>query len=363
MSSTVRIAVIQPRGRPFDTPGALAALRQGTAEAAEAGARFVLFPEAFVGGYPWGLRFGTAIGGRAPAGKALFGRYWASAITLPGPESDAIGAAARDAGVHLAVGVIERLPGHASTLYCTLAYYGPDGALLGIHRKLKPTAAERLVWGEGDGSTLPVIPTPFGRVGGLICWENYMPLARMTLYGKGVEFYLAPTADARDRWQATLRHIAVEGRCFVLGCNQFVTRADYPASLLDDPEVGDQARRELEEWPEELCPGGSVVVGPDGEVLAGPLLGREGMLVVDLDPSMLARERLEFDVVGHYARPDIFRLQVDETPRQAVSFTPDATAPVSAPLTAPVTAPLTARGPGVGPAPKGPGEDMRSEGL
>jgi predicted amidohydrolase len=217
----------------------------------------VLFPEAFVGGYPWGLRFGTAIGGRTPAGKALFGRYWASAITLPGPESDAIGAAAREAGVHLAVGVIERLPGHASTLYCTLAYYGPDGALLGIHRKLKPTAAERLVWGEGDGSTLPVIETPFGRVGGLICWENYMPLARMALYGKGVEFYLAPTADARDRWQATLRHIAVEGRCFVLGCNQFVTRGDYPAALLDDPEVGAQLRRSSRSGPRRSARAGA----------------------------------------------------------------------------------------------------------
>ncbi len=353
MSSSVRVAVVQPRGRPFDTPGALAALRQGAAEAAGAGARFVLFPEAFVGGYPWGLRFGTAIGGRAPAGKALFGRYWASAITLPGPESDAIGAAARDAGVHLAVGVIERLPGHASTLYCTLAYYGPGGALLGIHRKLKPTAAERLVWGEGDGSTLPVIQTPFGRVGGLICWENYMPLARMALYGKGVEFYLAPTADARDRWQATLRHIAVEGRCFVLGCNQFVTQADYPAALLEDPEVGPQVRRELEEWPEELCPGGSVVIGPDGQVLAGPLLGREGMLVVDLDPSVLGRERLEFDVVGHYARPDIFRLQVDETPHPAVSFTAPAPEPEPGPRPGPEPAP----------AHVGPGEGRRSEGV
>jgi nitrilase len=347
MSSSVRVAVVQPRGRPFDTPGALAALRQGAAEAAGAGARFVLFPEAFVGGYPWGLRFGTAIGGRAPAGKALFGRYWASAITLPGPECDVIGAAARDAGVHLAVGVIERLPGHASTLYCTLAYFGPDGALLGLHRKLKPTAAERLVWGEGDGSTLPVIPTPFGRVGGLICWENYMPLARMALFGKGVEIYLAPTADARDRWQATLRHIAVEGRCFVLGCNQFVTRAHYPDALREDPETGGLVRRELEEWPEILCRGGSVIVGPDGEILDGPLLDREGMLLADLDLGALARERLEFDVVGHYARPDVFRLQVDETPHPAVSFTPPEPAPA----------------PALAPAPAGPGEGRRSKGV
>jgi nitrilase len=315
-----RVAVVQPEGRPFDTEGALADVHRLTAQAAQAGAGLVLFPEAFVGGYPWGLRFGTAIGGRTPAGKALFQRYWEAAITLPGPESDQLGQAAREAGIHLAVGVIERLPGRASTLYCTLALYGPAGDLLGIHRKLKPTAAERLVWGEGDGSTLPVIETPFGRVGGLICWENYMPLARMALYGKGVEIYLAPTADARDRWQATLRHIAVEGRCFVLGCNQYVTRSHYPDALLADPEAGPAARAELEAWPELLCPGGSVIVGPDGEVLAGPLLGEAGMLVADLDPGALARQRLEFDVVGHYARPDVFRLEVDETPHPAVHY-------------------------------------------
>jgi nitrilase len=316
----VTVAVVQPRAYPFDPRGALACIRERAAEAASRGARLVLFPEAFVGGYPWGLRFGTAVGGRSPAGKGIFRRYWESAIPLPGPESDALGEVARDAGVHLVVGVMERLPGRGSTLYCTLAYWGPDGALLGTHRKLKPTAAERLIWGEGDGSTLPVFPTPFGRMGGLICWENYMPLARMALYGKGVEIYLAPTADARDRWQATLRHIAVEGRCFVLGCNQYVTRAHYPAALLDDPEVGEAVRGELAAWPEEFCPGGSVIVAPDGEVLAGPLLGREGMLVAELDLSLLAEQRLEFDAVGHYARPDVFRLEVNEDPQPAVRF-------------------------------------------
>jgi nitrilase len=322
------VAVVQPRGRPFDTPAALEEVRLRTAEAASRGAAFVLLPEAFVGGYPWGLRFGTAVGGRTPEGKALFRRYWEGAIVLPvgggtsgpTPESDLLAAAAREAGVYLAVGVIERLPGHASTLYCTLVFYGPDGTFLGLHRKLRPTAAERLVWGEGDGSTLPVLDTPFGRVGGLICWENYMPLARMALYGKGVELYLAPTADARDRWQATMRHIAVEGRCFVLGCNQFVTREHYPAALLEDPEVGEAVRRELAEWPDLLSPGGSVVVGPDGAVMAGPLLGEEGMLVADLELGRLAAERLEFDVVGHYARPDVFRLEVDERPRPPVAY-------------------------------------------
>jgi nitrilase len=327
----VRVAVVQPRGFPFDRAGAMAEVEHRTREAAQAGARLVLFPEAFLGGYPWGLRFGTAIGGRSPGGKALYRRYAEAAIELPGPETRALGALARETGVHLSVGAIERLPGRASTLYCTQFHLGPDGELLGLHRKLKPTAAERLVWGEGDGSTLPVVPTPFGRVGGLICWENYMPLARMALYGKGVEIYLAPTADARDRWQATLRHIAVEGRCFVLGCNQFVTRDHYPASLLEDEVAGPTAREELAEWPSLLSPGGSVIVAPDGEVVAGPLLGEPGVLMADLSLALLQEQRLEFDVVGHYARPDVFRLEVDERPHPAVAYrTPAATSPAQA---------------------------------
>lgn len=314
-----RVAVVQPRAFPFDPEGALQEVEGRTRQAAEGGASLVLFPEAFVGGYPWGLRFGTVVGGRTPGGMRLFRRYWESAITVPGPETSRMGAVARESGVVLAVGVIEREPGAASTLYCTLLIFGPDGALMGVHRKLKPTAAERLVWGEGDGSTLPVVETPVGRVGGLICWENYMPLARMALYGKGVEVYLAPTADARDRWQATLRHIATEGRCWVLGCNQFVTRADY-AALLEDPEVGGALADELEGAPEIFCRGGSVVVAPDGEVRAGPLHGEDGILLAELEPGLLARQRLEFDVVGHYARPDIFRLEVDERPHPAVRY-------------------------------------------
>jgi len=313
----VRVAVVQPGGHPFQTARALDEVRARTAEAAGKGAQLVVFPEAFLGGYPWGLGFGTVVGGRTPEGKRLYQAYWEQAVVLPGPASEALGAIARAHGVYLVVGVIEREARNASTLYCTMAYFGADGSLLGIHRKLKPTAAERLIWGEGDGSTLPVFETPLGRVGGLICWENYMPLARMALYGKGVELYLAPTADARDRWQATLRHIALEGRCFVLGCNQFVTRSDYDGA----PEaIQPMLARELAEAPELLCPGGSSIWGPDGSLLAGPLLGEAGILWADLDPEALTRERLEFDAVGHYARPDVFQLVVDERPRPAVHY-------------------------------------------
>jgi nitrilase len=210
------------------------------------------------------------------------------------------------------VGVIERDSTYSGgTLYCTLLYLGPDGSVLGKHRKLKPTAAERIIWGEGDGSTLTTVATPFGRVGGLICWENYMPLARMAMYAKGVEIYLAPTADGRERWQATLQHIALEGRCFVLGCNQHARRDMYPTDL--------ETAEDLAGWPETLSPGGSAIYGPLGECLAGPLWNEEGILFADLDLGAVARGKFDFDVTGHYARPDIFRLLVNESPQPPVS--------------------------------------------
>ena len=196
------------------------------------------------------------------------------------------------------------------TLYCTLIYFGPDGRLLGKHRKLKPTAAERFIWGEGDGSTLPVIATELGKIGGLICWENYMPLARMAMYNKGVEVYLAPTADSRESWQATIRHIACEGRCYVLSCNQYFTREMYP----DDFEGWE----ELKDQPEVLSRGGSAIISPLGEVLAGPLFDEEGILAADLDLAEVARGKFDFDVVGHYARPDVFQLIVNEEPAHSV---------------------------------------------
>ncbi|MCA9738251.1 MAG: carbon-nitrogen hydrolase family protein [Gemmatimonadetes bacterium] len=315
--SSVRVAVVQPEAVYFDPERNLAEacawIRRAGAERPD----LILLPEAYVGGYPWGLRFGTAIGGRTEEGRTWFARYHAGAIDVPGPATAALGEAAREVGATVAIGVIERDSTFGGgTLYCTLLYFGPDGTLLGKHRKLKPTAGERTVWGEGDGSTLPVVDLPAGgRVGGLICWENYMPLARTAMYAKGVQIWVAPTADARDRWQATMRHIAVEGRCFVLGCNQFVTRSQYP----DDPFLA----AELGDRPDVLSPGGSVIVSPHGDVLAGPLSGEAGVLTATLDLGEIARARFDFDVVGHYARPDVFRLVVDETPHPPVAFSPD----------------------------------------
>jgi nitrilase len=305
----VKVAVVQAAPVLFDREATLGKARRLVQEAAAQEAALVLFPEAFVPAYPRGLGFGTVVGSRSPEGRLTWERYWANSVDVPGPATEALGAAARDGDVYLAVGVIERDGG---TLYCTLLYFGPDGRLLGKHRKLKPTGAERLIWGEGDGSTLTVLDTPLGRVGGLICWENYMPLARMALYGQGVEIYLAPTADARDTWQATLRHIACEGRCFVLGCNQFVTKDMYPDDLVGVEDLADQ--------PEVMCRGGSVIVSPLGQVLAGPLYDREGTLFATLDLAEVARGKLDFDVVGHYARPDVFQLTVDERPKPPVQY-------------------------------------------
>jgi nitrilase len=268
-------------------------------DAAAKGAELVLLPESFIPAYPRGLGFGTVVGSRSPEGRRTWERYWANSVEVPGPATEALGAAAREAGVHLVVGITERESRMSrGTLYCSLLYLNPDGRLLGVHRKLKPTGSERLVWGEGDGSTLKVYETAVGRIGGLICWENYMPLARMALYSQGVEVYLAPTADSRDSWQATLRHIACEGRCFVLGCNQYVTKDLYPADL--------EGVRDLAGQPEVMCRGGSVIVSPLGEVLAGPLYDREGVLLAELDLAEVVRARFDFDVVGHYARPDVF---------------------------------------------------------
>jgi nitrilase len=251
------------------------------------------------------------VGSRSPEGRLLWQRYWDNSVEIPGGATEALGKIAREAGITLAIGVTERDSDFSKgTLYCTLLFFGPDGRVLGKHRKLKPTGAERLIWGEGDGSTLTVLDTDLGRIGGLICWENYMPLARTAMYAKGVELYLAPTADARDTWQATLSHIACEGRCFVLGCNQFVTKDMYPADL--------PMRHELNEQPEVMCRGGSAIISPLGEVLGGPLYGEEGILYAELDMSQIVRSKVDFDAVGHYARPDVLRLVVDEQPKPPV---------------------------------------------
>jgi predicted amidohydrolase len=300
----VRAAVVQAAPVAFDLEATIDKAERLAAEAASGGAELVVFPEAFVSCYPRGITFGAAVGSRTPEGRAWFRRYWESSIDVPGRAVDRLGAIAQEHGVHLVIGVMERDGG---TLYCTALFLSPSGELLGKHRKVMPTAAERLVWGEGDGSTLSVFDTPVGRLGAVICWENYMPLLRTAMYAKGIEIWCAPTADARDTWIASMQHIACEGRCFVLSAGQFARRSDYPEDYPLDGAPDDV-----------LCRGASMIVSPLGEILAGPAIEGETILTADLDLGRIAEGKYDFDVVGHYARPDLFRLTVDERPRAAV---------------------------------------------
>ncbi len=307
----VRAAVVQDHPIVFDREATLEKVRSLVNLAANRGAQLILFPEAFVSAYPTGLDFGARIGLREPRGREDFRRYYESAVEVPGPACNSLGRTAREAAVYVVIGVIERAGG---TLYCTTLFFSPDGNLMGKHRKLMPTAMERLVWGFGDGSTLSVFDTPLGKIGSVICWENYMPLLRMYMYSQGIQIYCAPTADHRDTWLPTMRHIAQEGRCFVLSSCQYLTRAhcprDYDAIQGNDPET-------------VLMRGGSSIIGPLGQVLAGPQFDGPTILVADLDLNEIPGSKYDFDVAGHYARPDIFRLYVNTQPMDPVVVSSD----------------------------------------
>ncbi|HEX3622703.1 MAG TPA: carbon-nitrogen hydrolase family protein [Acidimicrobiales bacterium] len=274
---------------------------------ADGGAGLVVFPETFVPTYPdWVWRCRPWDDGQAD----WFARLLDQSVDVPGPATDALGEAARAAGVYVSIGVNER---EGTTLYNTQLYFGPDGALLGKHRKLMPTGGERLVWGMGDGSTLLVIDTPFGRLGGLTCWENYMPLARAAMYAQGIDIWLAPTWDNSEVWVPTLRHIAKEGRVFVVGVNFCLRGSDVPADIVGRDAIygGD------DDW---LSRGNTAIVGPEGELLAGPLVEQEGILMAEVDVTRARASRRQFDPVGHYARSDVFTLTVDTRPKPAAVF-------------------------------------------
>ena len=288
-----KVAVVQAASKLFDQEGCLEACYHWVQQASAQNAELVLFPEAFIPAYPRGLSFGTVVGSRSAMGRKTWLKYWENSIEIPSQATDRLGSMAKEFGVWLIIGVIERAV-LGGTLYCTLLYIDPSGNIRGKHRKLKPTAAERIIWGEGDGTDLQVIETVHGRLGGLICWENYMPEARMALYEQGVDIYLAPTADQRDTWQASMRHIACEGRCYVLSCNQFVTKDMYPQDILD--------WEELSTLPDVLSRGGSVIISPLGEVIGGPLWDQEGIVFAEIDKSQVAMGKLDFDPIGHYRK-------------------------------------------------------------
>lgn len=308
--TTVRAAVIQDAPVAFDVDATIGKVEALVAQAAAQEAQLAVFPEAFVGGYPKGADFGARVGMRLPQGRDEFQRYHRGAIDVPGPETVRLGELARAHQMHITIGVIERDGG---TLYCTVLFFGADGALLGKHRKTMPTAMERLIWGFGDGSTLTVVPTALGRMGAVICWENYMPQLRLAMYAQGIQLYCAPTVDDRETWLPTMRHIALEGRCFVLSSCQFAKRSDFPADY--NPLQGND--------PDTiLIRGGSCIISPLGEVLAAPLFDQVAILTADLDLDEITRGHYDLDVVGHYARPDIFQLTVNQRSHHAVMWKP-----------------------------------------
>ncbi len=304
-AKTVRVAVVQAAPVVFDLEKTLEKAIGLIHEAAEKGANIVVFPETFIPGYPRGLTFGFNIGARTMEGRKDFQRFHDNCVAVPGPEVDILAKAAAENNVYLAMGITEKDGNNIDgTLHCCMLFFGPDGTFLGRHRKLKPTGSERYIWGQDDGSTLTVVDTPYGQMGALICWENYMPLARAAMYQKGIKLYLAPTADQRDTFQCTLRHIAIEGRCFVICCNQYMEKSMYPTDLYGYAEI--------EAQPDVMCRGGSCIINPFGEYVAGPAFDGEEILVADLDLDQITQGKADFDCIGHYARPDIFELIVHE---------------------------------------------------
>lgn len=305
MKETV-VAALQIGSSPEGTAATLEKILGYEEAIAASGASLVVMPEALLGGYPKGETFGTYIGYRLPEGRETFRRYYEGAVSIPGPEIEALEELASRTGAFLVAGVIER---GGSTLYCTAVFIDPERGYAGKHRKLMPTASERLIWGQGDGSTLTVVDTAAGKAGSAICWENFMPLLRTAMYAKGVEIWCAPTVDEREMWETSMRHIAYEGRLFVVSACQVM---GSPAELgVDAPGRDPDA---------PLINGGSVIVGPLGDVLAGPKRDGEGLLAATIDLDEIPRARYDFDPVGHYARPDVFSLTVDESPHRSVNF-------------------------------------------
>lgn len=298
-----KVCLIQDNPIFFDLDQTIDKVESLTKKYAQQGCDLIVFPESFIPGYPRGFDFGATVGSRTDEGRELYNLYYENSLDLQSVQLKRLEKLAKDHKVYLVIGITEKQQTNGS-LYCAMIYLSPTEGFIGVHRKIKPTGTERLIWAEASGESLVTFDTNIGKLGGLICWENYMPLARMSMYQKGVEIYIAPTADSREVWTATMRHIALEGRCFVLGCNQYFTKSMYPEKYLS--YVANE--------PEDICPGGSLIVTPLGEVVEGPLFGESGALIAELELNDINRSKLDFDVIGHYARNDIFNLTIKNQP-------------------------------------------------
>jgi len=299
----IKVCLIQDNPVFFDKEKTILKVEELTKHYAQEGCDLIVFPETFIPGYPRGFSFGARIGSRTTQGRDLYSEYHKNSIDVKSDDLKRLEKLARSESIYLVIGITEKDNANGS-LYCSTLYISPSDGLLGVHRKIKPTGTERLIWSEAAGESLVTFQTKIGKLGGLICWENYMPLARMSMYKKGVEIYIAPTADAREEWTSTMQHIALEGRCFVLGCNQYFTKSMYPKKY----------RVLVKDEPEIMCRGGSVVVSPLGKILAGPLFDESGAVIAELDLDEITSSKLDFDVVGHYARNDIFQLNILNQP-------------------------------------------------
>jgi len=308
-----KIAIIQHAPQVLDREATLDKAVQLIAEAAAQGAQLLVFPEAFVAGYPawvWRLRPGGDWG----LSEQIHQRLLENAVDLVRDDLAPVRKAAADAGVTVVMGINERDgSGGRTTLYNSAVVIGADGGILNHHRKLMPTNPERMVWGQGDGAGLRAIDTPVGRIGVLLCWENYMPLARFALYAQGVDIHIAPTYDSGDNWTGTLQHIAREGGCWVIGAGVALRNRDLP----DDFPGRETLYPAAEDW---INPGDSVVIAPGGELLAGPLHQEQDILYAEVDPARAAGARRTFDVAGHYSRPDVFTLHVDRRRQSPIEF-------------------------------------------
>ena len=299
----IKVCVIQDSPVFFNKEKTIQKVEKLTQKYAREGCNLIVFPESFIPGYPRGFTFGAKVGSRSEAGRKLYLNYAQNSIDIESPDLKRLEQLASSENVYMVIGVTEKNQTNGS-LFCSMLYISPKSGLLGVHRKIKPTGTERIVWSEAAGDSLVTFQTSIGKLGGLICWENYMPLARMSMYRKGVEIYVAPTADSRDEWTTTMKHIALEGRCFVMGCNQFFTKSMYP----------EEHQEIVVDEPENMCRGGSIIVSPFGKVLAGPLFDKAGALLVELELDDIQKSKLDFDVVGHYTRNDIFHFNVVDQP-------------------------------------------------
>ncbi|MDF1697767.1 MAG: carbon-nitrogen hydrolase family protein [Saprospiraceae bacterium] len=301
---TVKVCLVQDSPIFFNAKETLIKMEKIIVQNAKKRCDLIVFPESYIPGYPRGFSFGAVVGSRTEEGRKLYTEFHANSISLDGAEMNHLIQLSKTNNVYLCIGFTERQDQNGS-LFCSTAYISPTDGLMGIHRKIKPTGTERLFWAEAGGESLVTFDTKIGKLGGLTCWENYMPLARMAMYKMGVEVYIAPTADSRDGWIQTMRHIAMEGRCFVLGCNQFFTKSMYPPHL----------RHMVQHEQEKFCRGGSVIVSPLGDIIAGPLYDTAGVLIAELNMDRIQESKLDFDVVGHYARNDIFQIDIKNQPK------------------------------------------------